>query len=374
MKKLLIYLLVMTLLLAGCGEKEPDSTTSQEELPPAAEESLPQEAPEEPAADGTDLQDPSEEDVSFGWERQSRGAWPFEQTVELLQFYGSENPELTAANEAMLEEAEHQMACLDAAVEKGEEQCWADGDSWGSLWVYPVTTDRYLSAVTVNREHMQFRIDDPYTWNLVVNNFVYDKEEQRLISLEEALDRMDMSVGDLERAVWEFADNQNIGTYEKLSSIGFYMDPEGYPVFILGAIVYGHGPSVGWPTFFNWDNGEIRWPGEEPMPLYLVDSDWADELSCLQGMGQYDGAAIISEQEAFDTLVEIVDVQELLAQGMVMTNYGVTENIDGEEHVCIAVGTDHGDQFVTEFLYAVSWLSVYCMDPIDGEWVPVGFG
>ena len=374
MKKLLIYLLVMTLLLAGCGEKAPDSTTSQEELPPAAEESLPQEAPEEPAADGTDLQDPSDEDVSFGWERQSRGAWPFEQTVEFLQFYGSENPELTAANEAMLEEAAHQMACLDAAVEKGEEQCRADGDSWGSLWVYPVTTDRYLSAVTVNREHMQFRIDDPYTWNLVVNNFVYDKEEQRLISLEEALDRMDMSVGDLERAVWEFADNQNIGTYEKLSSIGFYMDPEGYPVFILGAIVYGHGPSVGWPTFFNWDNGEIRWPGEEPMPLYLVDSDWADELSCLQGMGQYDGAAIISEQEAFDTLVEIVDVQELLAQGMVMTNYGVTENIDGEEHVCIAVGTDHGDQFVTEFLYAVSWLSVYCMDPIDGEWVPVGFG
>ena len=120
MKKLLIYLLVMTLLLAGCGEKAPDSTTSQEELPPAAEESLPQEAPEEPAADGTDLQVSGGDAVSFGWERQFRGAWPFEQTVELLQFYGSENPDLTAANEAMLEEAAHQMACLDAAVEKGE--------------------------------------------------------------------------------------------------------------------------------------------------------------------------------------------------------------------------------------------------------------
>jgi hypothetical protein len=91
-------------------------------------------------------------------------------------------------------------------------------------------------------------------------------------------------------------------------------------------------------------------------------------------MGQYDGAAIISEEEAFETLAQIVEVQELLSEGMVMTGYGTGASIDGEEHVCIAVGTEQGDHFVTEAVYAVSWLSVYCMDPAGGDWIPVGFG
>ena len=91
-------------------------------------------------------------------------------------------------------------------------------------------------------------------------------------------------------------------------------------------------------------------------------------------MGQYDGAAIISVQEAFDTLCEIYEVQDYLSQGMTLMDDGTTAWIDGEEHVCIALGTDHEDHFVTEFLYAVSWLSVYCMDPLSGDWIPVGFG
>ena len=373
MKRLLVYLLVMTLLLAGCGEKAPDSTTSQEELPPAAEESLPQEAPEESESD-TDLQDSSGEAVSFGWERQSRGGWPLEQTLETLQFCGHTDPVLDDANETMRLDTENNAGYYDAAVAKGEDQCQIDGDVWSSQWIYPMSGERYLNAVTVQRTHYYFRTDQARTWNVVMSNYVYDKEEARLIELDEALAMAGMSQGELEKEIWEYAENQNIGIYEKLSSIGFYMAPEGHPVFIIGGTVRGPEDPYGWPTFFNWENGEIRWPGEEPVPLYLVDTDWNDELSCLQGMGQYDGAAIISVQEAFDTLCEIYEVQDYLSQGMTLMDDGTTAWIDGEEHVCIALGTDHEDHFVTEFLYAVSWLSVYCMDPLSGDWIPVGFG
>jgi hypothetical protein len=363
--KRILSCLCLILFLTGCTGSSGDSSP-----PPEKEEQRQQQTqvPEQ-----TPPEDPAPPEVSLVWESVSQGVWPFEQTVELLQFSGSELPELLDANDEMLENAENQMAWFEAAYEKGEDLCYADGDSWGSLWAYPVTTDRYLSAVTVQREHMQFRIDDPYSWNIVSSNFVYDKEEQRLISLDEALDRMDTSVGDLAQAIWEFTANQNIGTYEDLSSIGFYMDPEGYPVFIIGAVVYGHGPSVGWPTFFNWDNGEIRWSGEEPLPLYLVDTA-QDGLACLAGMGQYDGAAIISEEEAFETLGEIAEVQDFLSQGMTMVSYGITETIDGEEHLCIELGTNYNGQFVSEQIYAVSWYSVYCMDPVSGGWIPVGFG
>ena len=381
MKRLLSGIIILLLLLSGCGTKAGGT-----EDPPAISAPPAQNAPETPPAENThqppaepvspvqpELPEIPSEEVRLEWVGNSRGVWPFGQTVELLQFCGSEDPELAEANDWMLTDVENQISFFETAYEKGEDRCRLEGDSWSSLWAYPVTTDRYLSAVTIRREHMQFRIDDPYTWNLVSSSFVYDKEERRLISLDEALNWMGVSVSDLARAIWEFAANQNIGTYEDLSSIGFYMDPAGYPVFIIGAVVYGHGPSVGWPTFFNWDNGEIRWPGDEPMPLGLVDTDW-DELACLQSLKQYEGAAMISESEAMETLCEIVEVQDALLLGMSLKHDDTTVMIDGEVYVCIGLGVYRDTGFAAERLYAVSWNSVYAMDPLLQEWVPVGFG
>lgn len=81
------------------------------------------------------------------------------------------------------------------------------------------------------------------------------------------------------------------------------------------------------------------------------------------------------EQICFDTLNEIVEIQDYLMQGMSICYDNTTEIIDGEECYVFAVGTDHEDQFVREAYYAVSLdRSVYCLDPITGEWHTVAFG
>ena len=368
MKKRLIGALALALLLSGCQGTGTDSSV-QPSSPSAPAQS--QQQTQSPQKSPPQQEEP--EPVSLGWVSQSRGEWPFEVTVEQLQFYGSDDPALEEANDYMATDVESVLFYYETAREKGEDKCREDGDTWGSLWAYPMTTERYLNAATVYRGNMYFRTGDITTWDLVYSNFVYDKEEARLISLEDAFAMAGVDQGALEQEIWEYTDRQNLGVYEDLSSLGFYMAPEGHPVFIIGGIVRSPEAEYGWPTFFNWENGEIRWSGEEPVPLYLVDTA-QDALSCQQGMGQYDGAAMISEAEAMDTLAQIAEVQDMLSQGMVMVSDGDTEYIDGEEHLCIAVGTDHKDQFVTEFLYAVSWYSVYCMDPMSGEWITVGFG
>jgi len=368
MKKLLMLSLVLAALLVGCGEKPVDTQPPTEPTPPASAENIPV------VSTPGDVQPPEEtvSEVWLEWNGESVGEWPFAQRLEMLQFCGSEDPALEEANRDILMTAENQQYWFDAAREKGEEQCRADGDSWASLWAYPVVTDRYLSAILIQR-NVYLHTDETRTWNLVSANYVYDKQEQQFISLEDALGMMEVDQGKLEQEIWEYTREHDIGTYEDLSSIGFYMDPEGYPVFIIGAVVYGIGPEMGWATFFNWDNGDIYWSGDDPMPVYLVDTRW-EELACLQGMRQYDGAAMISEEEAVGTLCEIVEVQEALLTGMTLMVDGSTEYIDGEEHLCVALGTEQEENFVREQLYAVSWYSVYRMDTMTGDWIAVGFG
>lgn len=368
MKRYLTCLMALALLLTGC-----QGTGTGPGQSPAQPPEQSQQHPQSPAQSSPQKIEPEMEPVTLGWTGQSQGEWPFEVTVEVMEFHGGDEALLKEANDYMAADAENMLWYYEAALDKGEAQCLMDGDTWGSLWAYPMSGERYLNAVTVQREHMYFRTGGITTWDIVCSNFVYDKEEQRMIALEDAFAMADVDQGYLEQEIWEFADHQGIGTYEDLSSIGFYMAPEGHPVFIIGGIVRSPEAEYGWPTFFNWENGEIRWSGEEPVPLYLVDTA-QDELSCLQGMGQYDGAAIISEEEALETLREIVEVQDALANGMALMSDGTTEYIDGEEHICIALGTDHEDHFVSEQFYAVSWYSVYRMDPVTGEWIAVGFG
>jgi len=77
------------------------------------------------------------------------------------------------------------------------------------------------------------------------------------------------------------------------------------------------------------------------------------------------------EESASTLLAEVPEVKELLDKGMIMLFDG-SEDINGENCVVIALGTDSEEQFVREVYYAVSpGKSIYRLDPMTGNWVPV---
>ena len=66
------------------------------------------------------------------------------------------------------------------------------------------------------------------------------------------------------------------------------------------------------------------------------------------------------------------EVQEKLDQGMVIRDVDGMDTIRGEACVLFALGTEHQDQFVAEYYYAVSSSgAVYRMDYLTGEWEPI---
>lgn len=66
------------------------------------------------------------------------------------------------------------------------------------------------------------------------------------------------------------------------------------------------------------------------------------------------------------------EVQEKLDQGMVIRDVDGMDTIRGEACVLFALGTEHPDQFVAEYYYAVSSSgAVYRMDYLTGEWEPI---
>lgn len=89
----------------------------------------------------------------------------------------------------------------------------------------------------------------------------------------------------------------------------------------------------------------------------------------------YSRKAMLSEEEAFSILAEYEEIQLHLAQGMTMLWDGSTEEIEGANCLLIAVGTDHNEHFVQEYLYAVSDLGIAYWYDADGDaWLPLAFG
>ena len=73
-----------------------------------------------------------------------------------------------------------------------------------------------------------------------------------------------------------------------------------------------------------------------------------------------------------DLLLAQAEVQEKLNQGMAIRDVDGMDIIQGEACVLFALGTEHPDQFVAEYYYAVSSSgAVYRMDDLTGEWEPV---
>ena len=73
-----------------------------------------------------------------------------------------------------------------------------------------------------------------------------------------------------------------------------------------------------------------------------------------------------------DVLLAQSEVQERLELGMAIRDVDGMETIRGEACVLFALGTEHPDQFVAEYYYAVSPSGlVYRMDDLTGEWEPI---
>ena len=73
-----------------------------------------------------------------------------------------------------------------------------------------------------------------------------------------------------------------------------------------------------------------------------------------------------------DVLLAQSEVQERLELGMAIRDVDGMDTIRGEAGVLFALGTEHPDQFVAEYYYAVSSSGlVYRMDDLTGEWEPI---
>lgn len=73
-----------------------------------------------------------------------------------------------------------------------------------------------------------------------------------------------------------------------------------------------------------------------------------------------------------DVLLAQSEVQERLNLGMAIRDVDGMETIRGEACTIFVLGTEHQDQFVAEYYYAVSSSgSVYRMDYLTGEWEPI---
>lgn len=311
--------------------------------------------------------------VAFDLTMETLGVFPTDCTLETLQFTGHADSELDEANESLRIDTESQRARYLEALTMTEEERFFNGASWGSQLAYPVTQGRYLNAVTVQAEHMCYRVEGDRTWNLV-SSIVYDSEENRIIPIEEALALAGVEHGDIERAVWEYVKQRGLGTYENWSSLDFLMLEDGTPMFMLGAIVYREGEPTAWPTFFTWTNGRVEWTDEHPVPLYMVDMDW-EGMACQKTLGQYDEEELlISEEEAAGFLRDIEEVQRCLDQGMTLVFDGTSVRINGTLCRCASLGTDHDNHFVAEIHYAIAPYEAYRMNPLTGQWEPAAFG
>ena len=384
MKYRIIILLIVTLLLAGCGQSTPTEVDESSTLMPFPEPVVSTEIPASPAVQENANEDPvsnqpqqpavqpEKSQISLSLECKTMGEWHMECTLELLQFAGGDCEELENANLALRSIIENAERSFDECAGLTDIDRTEKSISWCDIWAYPVVGERYVNAVWTSREWMHYRIGVYEPWNLV-DSMVYDLEDGRFLALEEALQQAVTDISALEQAVCAFVSEMQLGTCEELSSLAFYMEEDDMPVFMIGAVVNCGEDMIPWPAFFTWKNGEVAWQGEHPLPLEQVSTLW-DELSCLQSMRQYDGAATISEKEAVALLCEIYEVQQYLAQGMKMMIDGQTAFINGEHCGCIVLGTEHEEMFVNEIYYAVTYDIVYRMNELTGEWEEVAFG
>ena len=97
-----------------------------------------------------------------------------------------------------------------------------------------------------------------------------------------------------------------------------------------------------------------------------------------QEPGVYDFSIYLYEPSEFDIssamdlLLMFDEVQQAMQQGMKLMYTGTFIQIEGENALLFALGTDHEENFVSEIFYAVSENYIFVYDPVYDQWDILG--
>ena len=144
-------------------------------------------------------------------------------------------------------------------------------------------------------------------------------------------------------------------------------------IYIIGVIILFTSCKIG----KEYTRMELDMP--ENYPEYLGDT------TCLADMKWWDVYADTNLRKLInstlknnkDMNIAVAKVKEMAAKKQIdFANYfpQINGSVYAQNEGLNYGGNDYGNDFDTEFIYAVSWGSVYQLDFNTQEWIPVGFG
>ena len=167
--------------------------------------------------------------------------------LEIPQIAGDDSPDALAINEALLARKAQYQGYMDAPYQSG---------TWCEVTAFPVTTERYLNLALLENVYPSYGTDgDLYAW-------VYDRQEGRSVTVEEALDLAGTTEAALREAVAEqlASGELSLPLDEASFSIrGFRIGEEGDVTFYLqGANVDGAQGMDPWLGLYTWNQGSLH--------------------------------------------------------------------------------------------------------------------
>lgn len=167
--------------------------------------------------------------------------------LEIPQIAGDDSPNAQAINTALLERKAAYQIYMDQPYQSG---------TWCEVAAFPVTTERYLNLALLENVYPCYGTDgDLYAW-------VYDRQERRSVTTEEALDLAGTTEDALRDAVAEdlASGDLPLPLDEDSFSIRGFLIGEGDDVtfYLQGANVDGAEGMDPWLGLYTWNDGTIR--------------------------------------------------------------------------------------------------------------------
>ena len=167
--------------------------------------------------------------------------------LEIPQIAGDDSPDAQAINDALLARKAQYQSYMDAPFQSG---------TWCEVAAFPVTTERYLNLALLENVYPCYGTDgDLYAW-------VYDRQEGRSVTVEEALDLAGTTEDALRDALAEdlAAGEPSLPLDEDSFSIrGFCIGEGGDVTFYLqGANLDGAQGMDPWLGLYAWNGGTLR--------------------------------------------------------------------------------------------------------------------